>query len=103
MADRALANLALAFLSADANADQAETRRGTPILGTQTWGYIHFWDTTGSDIIWYLEGSGPPYDDPANNTEIGSGYRPITGRFKNTGTDIFWYRAGSAPEYLFTD
>ncbi len=65
---------------------------------------ILWWSPTGPDDFWLPEGEPGvwEYSTLANNTDMGSGYLPVTGDFDGNGrNDIYWLRPGAGSERMF--
>jgi len=65
---------------------------------------ILWWSPTGVDQFWLPEGEPGTWDhsELSNNTDMGAGYRPLTGDFDGDGhNDIYWLRPGAGAERMF--
>lgn len=66
---------------------------------------IYWWSKTGVDRFWIPEGEPGTweYSELSNNTDMGAGYRPLTGDFDgDTHRDILWLSTSSGTDsYLW--
>ncbi|MCU1369187.1 MAG: hypothetical protein JWO77_381 [Ilumatobacteraceae bacterium] len=62
---------------------------------------IYWWSTASTDRFWLPEGEPGTweYSELSNNTDMGSGYRPLTGDFDgDTHRDILWLATGASTD-----